>query len=492
MAAIITDDFRKNLASSLIEEVSKAYDTPTPGEAYYIGIGKSDPWTDSITAENAAGFAPSVPDGSIREKEEVRDNLMGLIKIETAKASRVIPKINYLSGQSYKQYDADDPTAFIPSSTQNPCYAVHEISGQEKIFVCLRNNNGANTGVNDTPQVTGTYSLSGSGGNTYQWAYVADVLDASTGFNTNQFIEVSSIDVTAAQTAAVTTGLAYAIKVTNPGSGYTSAPTATLVGTAADGTAKADYDLDVTLSGDSISTIDFDSSDIASGSLAFGGINWAHASVVISGGGGSGAEAVALIGPKNGFGFNAAKDLPSYYTGLEATLVGDLEGDAPTIPYRQISLIRGLESDLRTADGDVDGVEYDAEETLDTLRYFTASGSVSGTVSPGDIIEQIGGTDAPAKAFVDRIDTSGANDKIYFHQNNNDLINKKAFPTTGNLTFKIVDRETTSTIVSSVTYTSITEPEYNRGTGEVLFYENRIPITRSAQQTEDIKLVIQL
>ena len=69
MAAIITDDFRKNLAQQIVDEIAS---TATDVPEYYIGIGKSDPWEDVINNELVAGYSPAVPDGSIREKERTK------------------------------------------------------------------------------------------------------------------------------------------------------------------------------------------------------------------------------------------------------------------------------------------------------------------------------------------------------------------------------------------------------------------------------------
>jgi hypothetical protein len=487
MAAIITDDFRKNLADRLIEEIA---DTAGSSPNYYIGIGKSDPWTDTAADEAVAGFAPSVPDGSIREKEEVKENLIGLV--EVSRNSRVIPRIEYQQGLIYKRYDVSDPTCFIPtvSGADNlqPCYAVYD----DKIYVCLRNKtdgsntNGQETTGNDIPQ-TGSgndYELAGgASGVNYQWAYVADVIPSSTGFNTTQFVEVSSSNIQAAADANETTGIIYGVKLLSGGTGYSSTPTVKIVGNNSDiGGVNGGSDLDVTISGGVITNI-----DIAAGVL---GLDWTEASLVITDSTGSGAEGVVLIGPENGFGYNVAKDLPSYYIGLEASLEGNLEGDAPVIPYRQVSLLRGTEADVRTDDNDSPtGGTYTDTETLDTLRYLQLSSSVSaGSVAVGDILSVDITSEVSARAFVDKVDT--VNYRIYFHQNNNDKINKKAFPTSG--TAKVLDRENESTEHISQAYSSVGSSEYTQKAGEIIFYENRIQITRSEQQTEDIKLVIQL
>jgi hypothetical protein len=495
MAAIITDEFRKQLAASIVTENSST-DALVPD--YYIGIGKTDPWTDLLTGESVTNFAPSVPDGSIREREEVKENLMALIKVPTDKAVRVVPRITWATSKIYKVYDPGDPTCFIPTSiggtSYEPCYVVHN----DKLWVCLYNKaTGVNQGLgavttsSDEPASTDAAnlyagSISGIANSNYTWAYVQDVDNASIAFNTNQFVKVRDTDLPSgtAKTNAedATGGLAYGIKVTNIGSGYTTDPTITIVGNKGDVT-----NATFTRSNSTITFIEFDGKS--------GGTDYTDASVVISGGGGTGAEARVIIAPPNGFGFNSADDLPSYYVGFEASLEGDLEGDAAIIAYRQLSLLRGLESVVRKTDEGADSggtTKYAEVETLDALKYFVCASTedlttITSQITPGDIIED---NATGAKAFVDHIDTSGSNDRVYFHQNNNDLVTKESFSTSG--TIKIVTRAGGTTVDASIAYDSIGNGEYQRKTGEVIFYENRTPITRSSQQTEEIKLVIQL
>lgn len=485
MAAIITDDFRKQLAASIVTENASA-STTIPD--YYIGIGKSDPWTDLLTSESVAGFAPAVPDGSILEKEEVKENLMALVKVPVDKAVRVIPRITYTGGSIYKVYNPEDPTCFIPTSiggvTYQPCYVVD----QDKIWVCLSNKaNAANVlgqaaGASDAPADNGTnnYAINPLNSGNYTWAYVQTVAEASTGFKTNQFVKVndtdlpSGADATAADGA--TGGLLYGIKLVNRGVGYTSAPTVTIVGN------NATITLTATENGGEVTFIDFTGNG--------GGLNWTDASVVITGGSPSTkAEAVPIFAPINGFGFNPAKDLPSYYVGFEASLVGNLGGDAPIIAYRQLSLLRGLETAVRTDDAD-DATGGADLLSLDALQFIQCSTSVnlsSTNITPGDYLIN----DDGAMAFVDYIDTSVSQQhKVYFHQNNNDIINRQSFDGTG--TFQLKNRTDGTNIGTSTSYISVGNGEYTRKQGEVVFYENRTPIVRSAQQTEEIKLVIQL
>jgi len=90
-----------------------------------------------------------------------------------------------------------------------------------------------------------------------------------------------------------------------------------------------------------------------------------------------------------------------------------------------------------------------------------------------------------AKALVDEV----AGDKLYFHQTED----------TGFLDFQeeegISGGGQTGTLVTEGTDAdsdAFTRDDVNKLSGKVLYIENRAPVTRSANQTEDIKVVITL
>jgi hypothetical protein len=95
-----------------------------------------------------------------------------------------------------------------------------------------------------------------------------------------------------------------------------------------------------------------------------------------------------------------------------------------------------------------------------------------------------------AKAWLDYADN--VNERLYYHQNGSPLVNFKKFsPTEGE------DKKVKITSIAGFwdneeyPVISCEEPEYLSQTGEVIFYENRKPINRNYNQTDEVKLVIQ-
>ena len=112
-----------------------------------------------------------------------------------------------------------------------------------------------------------------------------------------------------------------------------------------------------------------------------------------------------------------------------------------------------------------------------TLSVLTLSASVAGNFSEG---EKITGGTSGAKAYVVRIDGS----KIYYTQNS-----KTGYGTFANN--EAINGGTSGQSVSSKSSNAVVSGEVNRGSGEILFLENRNPINRTATQIEDIKVIIE-
>ncbi len=544
MAAIITDDFRRNSATFLINDIidkNAGSDDDSPeqdvgGYEYFVGIGKSDPWDSqtvggSTLVETDQNFSTPLPNGSVSESQEVLDNLIGAVAVKTTNALHVIPKINWVATRRYKRWNRNDPDMFNVSTnslgeTEYPCYAVYN----DKIYICLDNNSNDSFTVNET-YVAGQSTTAPSGSadsrspslssgatnDNYNWVYVADLVIASE-FNTDQFVEVKTFATAGDQEPANKSGgIVYGFEIVNPGESITG-----LNGTddfqlvMSDATHKDPKILNcqATVSNGKITA--FSSSNLADVSQMQEHKGVVRASIRTR----SDVDATIapiirpLISPINGFGSNPVAELPAFYAGLAVDFNGDVEGEISTaISYRQISLIRqpirNVGDDSPAPEGD--GI-YDLNEVLSTLRRFTVTDSTDlNLFSAGDIITETtlaahydgdddGSADTSntgfvkAKAFIDYVDQ--ANGHIYFHQNESSRINHNDFTDGDGSNTKITvtsKSDDNITLGSELTYTSASNvtPEFTPRSGEVLFLENRKPIQRAASQEEEIKLVIQ-
>lgn len=124
MAAIITEQFRRNSADILESDIT--------ANSYYVGIGQQDAW-DDVTGTSASS---PYPVGTFKDQQRVLDHITGLFKINSDNVSRVIPRNDLAVSTKYKAYDPLDPTCFYTDTANDikPCY----IMVGDQIFLCLQ------------------------------------------------------------------------------------------------------------------------------------------------------------------------------------------------------------------------------------------------------------------------------------------------------------------------------------------------------------------
>ena len=123
MAAIITEEFRRNNAQLLIDDIDAV--------PYYLGIGQQTDWAENINIPGAP-----YPKGTVGDTRRATQGLTGLFRVSSALKGLVIPKVNLSSGNTYKVYDPFDPTCFYSDTDNNllPCYAMLD---PNLIFICI-------------------------------------------------------------------------------------------------------------------------------------------------------------------------------------------------------------------------------------------------------------------------------------------------------------------------------------------------------------------
>ena len=551
MSAIITDDFRRNQARLLVNDIKASahsnFDSPDAlnspsvslawpyreNNIYAIGFGKSDPWPNDSggNTEDGAGFSVQAPQGTQQENDDVVRNLFTLKEVGVDGAAQLISANPWTSGRKYKAYDPTDNDAFYLTGDEYPCYVT---SGND-VYLCLSNtavSTFTSTPASTTAPTNTDYNIERETDG-YVWAHIAKVPTSGTisKFKTGQFTPIQKDeDLSVAITTTeqnYTGGLLSYIGVTNGGSGYTSAPTVTLtlVGDTDDspagqgGTivshetkirAKAILDGGVVTRIELQDVAGFDGSD--TGSLSYWDTasniftNIRSATVKITGGGGSGATAFARIAPHNGYGKNAIDVLPTWFVGVTTDFENNEGTDAPIINFRQVSLLKDFR---RFNDSDSSLDTYDALKFITVTTDATQKGRID-LLAPGDIIKVSVDDESPTTDslmyFDHHVDVNGTT-KIYYHQNSNDSVNTlDPIVTSNNVIVQtaasgsLVDGSTVLgsaiTAVSQGEYRQLDSPSYNTGAeefnGEVIFHENRRPFTRGSAQTEEVKLVIQL
>ena len=470
---------------------------------YYVGIGKGDPYAGVLDGSDAA---PGVPLACPRTDVDTRNNLIALKRVVAlasttsqaiyGDAGFVVPRYTWASNTTYKAWDPTDPTCFYPTTSDRtvsgatvtlyPCYAT---SGS-KVFVCVASGYDQATPLASQLAPVGTVlgTVTAPDAQGYSWVYAGDIgLDISaiatpTGstvasLDSNQYFKVYS-NTSGSGTSILPTassGSVNSIRILAGGTGYSS------------GTFRVDGDTTIsTASGTFVAS----GGAIVSMTVTASGAGYTSGTVTIVTGTGSGAVLLPRIAPKNGFGHNAIYDLPAWFAGFYASFPYDTtDNDIPIgDTIRQVSLIRnaiviGIDSPTNI---------YGCLKTM----TFTTSAAVQGyTIVPGDVIEDVVNG---ARAFVD--DVNGA--VIKYHQNSSEFgtspilqMNTLSFGTGVTHLVKVYSAASGYALQaypSTNAITSLANPlEYTPGTGEVIFVEQRAPITQNSSQSEAISIILQ-
>jgi hypothetical protein len=444
MAAIITSKFRFQAAKNLIAAIG-GNGAQTP-ESYYLFVGRSMPWTGSDTA-------PASPQDRLSDELDAKQNMLAMKKILPIGVSHAIPRYNWVSGQTYSEYDDQDS---LLSAKQ-----YYVVTDDLSVYKCIKaGTSGSLIRPSGSSLEVGNVLSDG-----YQWKYMFTLSGGDVAkFLTSTFISSKTLEVDDesiqwdVQQAAIP-GAIHRIKVTNGGSGYSASnkPTVTITG---NGTGCVVQPDDIVISGGAITEILVKNANVGTG--------YSHATVSITGGVGTGATARAVISPTGGHGSDPVTELSSFYVMIDVQLVAD-DGSGDFIvdnEFRQIGIIR---NPIETSTGDVG-----TAPTYDALTQIQFTGLGGGSSFARDTI--IEGQTSLARAYIDSIDT----DVIRVHQND----------TTGFGTFQVGEQIQVGSVYATVA--TITAPEIDSNSGEVVYLENIAPVNRNSNQTEDIKLVLEL
>jgi len=458
MSAIITDPFKKQFMQKILDEASSL------SARYYVGIGKNDEWNSTETVPT-----PTDTPKTIRQAQNALQSVKAV-----GSTSFVIPRHNWSSGSEYSGYDDNYTT--IPSNTY------YVLTEDNHVYICLQQSK-SGTGANNksTVKPTGTSPKPFKTSDGYTWRFLYAISGAETAaFLTANFIPIKFVTTTsdafeiqqkAAQDSA-DAGRIPNIVVENQGSGYTGTPTVTITGNG--GAIGDSAQATAFVSSNKIVKIDMLNESAGSGN------NFVNATVTISGGGGSGATARAVVGPLNGIGADPRDELKATSLMFNSKPAGTENGNFLTgtnQDYRQVMLIRNPRTDSAGPTGTIL-----TATTAKALKYLIADSAFASQLQADELMTNNG--TPPAKAYFNEfVNHTAAGAKIYYHQT--DSTGYTPFSVGNTLTDEAGQTGTIAVVADS-------NELYINTSGEVLYIENRAPVIRTSSQTEDIKVVVTL
>ena len=493
MAAIITEKFRQHNAEQFQESFSEAAAT-----TYYLFIGKSSPFTS--TTSGGDDNAPPTPSDDVTSEFYKWDSMLAAKLISSSDVSFVIPRRNWANSTTYDMYEHDISASNTTTSSAINLYdsTFYFMTSAFRVYKVLDNNGGtAYSGAEPTAVTFNPFEL---GGYTLQYMYTLSQSQISK-FLTSDFIPVTT-DTNVS--GAALDGSIDALRVT-AGSGYTNGTYYAAID--GDGTNAGGASCGVALIkvvGGSISAFGSAGSNLLlpGAGYTFGSIDL---STVFSNtglttaaniGSGSGGVVQPIISPKGGHGFNAVRELGGHYVMMN-TKLEQTEGDDFTVAndFREVGIIRNPTNFGTTT-----------VASASQVRQTYAIVMAASPSSPYEIDEKI--TQSTTGAVGKVVEWDATRNILYYHQEqyanygiaaNGNVI---AFTGANTVTGASSNAAATPSATSSenvtlaggttLTFTSgYANPELQPNSGKILYIENRRPISRASDQTEDIKIVVE-
>ena len=363
-------------------------------------------------------------------------DMYGVKRIQSADVTHAIPRYDWTSGTVYVAYD-DTSTSLLTDT-------FYVMTEDYNVYKCLFNNASAAS----TTKPTGTSSTRFTTADGYIWKFMYTVSTAKAlKFLTSDYMPIQTLasdDGTtqwSVQSAAVDGGIEV-IKVTSGGSGYATAPSVTIVGDGTGATANATITANV----------------VTAVTITAAGTGYTKASVSFGSGA---AAATAIISPRYGHGADPIEELGAKYVMINVRLDGSESNTISTAnEFRQVGIVRDPYLFGTTT-------RASASSYRQTFKYQLSG--ISGTFS----------LDEPV--------SSGSNTSNVVEWDTPNLYVIKPI----NQNFANGATITGATSTATGTIAAITTPGLQPYTGDILYVENRVPISRAADQIEDVKLIIQ-
>ena len=485
MPAIITNKFRIHNQEQFVESF-----TESSPNVYYLGIGRPQGFAtatrpDGRTDNEGTDAAPLTPVDSIGDEFYNFDDMLAAKKVTSSDISIAIPRRNWATGTVYDYYRHDygnrvtggtstqtansgatslfDATYYVMSSTFN-------------VYKVLDNNGDAAS----TVEPTGTSSSILTTGDGYKWKYMYTLsATQQANFLSTDFMAVATNSTVS---SAAVDGAVNIVKIKTAGSGGANG-THTGVPIRGDGSSGV---ATVTVSGGAVTAV-----TVTTPGTGYTFAYITNADIVTAGATSlTGSELDVIIEPKGGHGFNAVTELGGFFvmmnTNFEAGETSNTGDFTTANDFRRVSLMR---------DPDSGGSAASATTLRGTKAVLVTS--PSGTFTADEEINQ-----ATTGAVGKVVEWDSSNNILYYIQTRfsdegcDSNGNLTAFSGTNTITGQSSGATATpsssTTTVDSVLFTSgYNTGEIDADSGDIMYVENRSPITRAADQTENVKLIIE-
>ena len=524
MPAIVTDQFRILNASNFVAGVSSSTNS------YFVSLGLPNPQPASVGFGRANNWNTATPNpvDSFSEVDHIGDTTQFGKRVTDTNVRRLVRRINWTKGVKYDMYRQDYSTSnTAPNSNATRLYDAnyYVINSNFNVYVCIENgSSGINTTGNaseDEPAFTDLEpSKAGNSGDGYVWKYLFTVSPSDIiKFDSTEYITVPNGWATSTDSqirnirengdSSVNNNQIKHVYIENAGGKY------------ADGLGQ-----EVKILGDGVdgkARVDIVSGVIKDVTVSSGGKDYSYALIDLGAlqdtqhPSNQRAKLVPIIPPSLGHGYDIYTEL-----GTDKVLIyarfDDSTKDFPTdTKFAQVGIVKNP-TQIGTAN-------TFTGTTFSSLSAFKFK-NVTGTPTIGEEITQdvtdSNGDVQKASAYVASYDKETQvmkyfRDRSLNYTTTNDQTDYAGISTSG----QIYSFESTANAIKGVSSTfsgtidsefsgistnpsgtklinlettfnkGLSQPEINKGSGEIVYLDNRPSIARNTRQKEDVKIILE-
>jgi len=512
MSAIITDQIRILNAKNFISGVT------TSTNNYYSFVGLPNP----ADIQSDWDTSPPAPKDNFNEENNYWDTMIALKKITSSDVRQVVQKRTWVSGNTYDYYRHDysrSNVANVSGSTTLYSSSFYVLNSDYRVYICLQNgtdpDNPKGKPSLDEPTFTDLEPrAAGTSGDGYIWKYLYTIKPGDiVKFESTDFMPVPLNWETSIETAAIRNnavdGSLKTIIITNRGVGVGAANrTYTRVPIKGDGTGAEctitinnDQQVESIVVSNQGSGYTYGNVDLVSGNVPTGTVSPTF-DVIIPPKGGHGADIYRELGAYNVLVYSRIEndtENPDFITGNQIARVGIVENPVVFKPSdNKISAVYAIK---------LSGIGYSS-------AVFSPDSFITQTIGTG--ITAVGRvisydqTTSVLKYWQDRtlagFSTVGIaqSTPLYGYE----LKEFTSTPLTGGSVVITGNTGATlsidtnfsgiSTTINNRTYylgqdfvNGLSNPEIKKYSGNIIYVDNRPSITRSINQKEDIKVILQ-
>ena len=517
MSAIVTDQFRILNANNFVESVE------SDNNSYYVFISLSNPTTVGYGRSSGWQSSTPAPVDNFSYRAHVGDTMMFGKKISSANIRRIVRKVDWVSGNRYEIY-RDDYSVSNPSPI-NSAARLYEanyfvINSDFKVYACIDNGGDGSNPKGSISQDEPTFTdleptKAGNSGDGYIWKYLFTI-------SPSDIIKFDSIEYIPIPNDWDTTTDAQIVSVRDNGDSTINENQIKKIYVQDQGSGYNTTDAELDILGDGTggkAVVNVVGGKIISATVSAGGSGYSYGRVdlsTINSGATGFAHLIPIIPPSRGHGYDIYNELGTDRVLVYARFDSSTKDFPLDTRFSQIGIIKNparigaassvfQESQFSNLGGFKLSSVSNPEDAAPGNRIFQ---SVSGVGTATAYMASYDEETKVLKYFQDRslYFNTGSFDqkdsktivseakKVDFRKDGGTITSINSFNGTIDQNFTGITTSITATknVNLATQFTNgISLPEINKGSGEIIYIDNRPRVNRNQRQKEDIKIILE-